>query len=313
MKIMTAEQDQTQPAFQCPCSLFVNSAIISFILCVFSTVYPQRFTFKETFAYFFIAPELFQLIAFLGLLILVLIHYYRFLSSKKEGHASVKESPLKAYGWKLVRAFILVLALFIFCTLVQEPLGAIAFGNSQSSSLVFDSPTTQSLKHLRHSVLALIVSSIFPEASFPMESSVPSGFTLRQWIITLMALFLIRQPLLGLSRKQRYVLFGAFILICLYVCANRIFTGAHSPLDVGIAFPLGTIVFTVTVFTISAIKQIQIPKTQWDFFASFSVASMLIFAVISFNPMFWIFGAMVFMLFLSFLYRNLYRVEQKKI
>lgn len=130
------------------------------------------------------------------------------------------------------------------------------------------------------------------------KDSTPSGFALRQWVLMLYGLFLLKQEGYQINEVLKTFLRCFFPLSFLYVGLARIFRQAHVPVDVAVSMVLGTILFFLAVFVVASIDRwvdVRVSRELLDIHLVFSLISVIIFmSAISNNPGFWI--ALVFVL-----------------
>jgi len=73
--------------------------------------------------------------------------------------------------------------------------------------------------------------------------STPSGFALRQWILTLGIFLILDQPDLYLKKRYGNAVRSISSLALIYVSLARIIRLAHVPTDIAVSIALGTIIF----------------------------------------------------------------------
>ena len=140
-------------------------------------------------------------------------------------------------------------------------------------------------------------------------NSAPSGFAFRQWIILLLALYILNWnkvkeniEMEKFGRIQFVILKGFFYFSFVYVCLARIIRQTHTITDIAAAVCLGTIIFFLVIFTNFTIFKEKIKKTIVDSYIGFSMGSFVVFLVISKKPIFWIYVMFGFVVIITLLY-----------
>lgn len=143
------------------------------------------------------------------------------------------------------------------------------------------------------------------------NNSTPSGFVLRQWIILLFSLYLLRRNKIHEEIKGEYfskrtsIVFKCFfILSFIYILLARLILEQHTLVDVVVAISLGTIIYFLAVFIIAIIVKKNIEKSLLNRFTIFCIYSFLIFLIISKNPItFSYMGPIIIFIIIPLLYK----------
>jgi len=152
-----------------------------------------------------------------------------------------------------------------------------------------------------------VLSSKYTSINLDLENnSSPSGFALRQWVITLAALSLLFKHRETTKKKRDWSkgLKIFFVSSFVYVALARVFRQAHVPLNIAIGICLGTVVTFLCIFIISAISQTKIDKKFYHFYVAFAIVSLILFMSISNNPFFWIWALLSFIIIVGVLCKS---------
>lgn len=142
------------------------------------------------------------------------------------------------------------------------------------------------------------------------NTSTPSGFVFRQWIILLLALYILNLnnikksiKIIKIYKIQFAPLRVFFYFSFVYVCLARVIRQAHTITDIATAVCLGNIVFFLIIFANFAIFKEKIQKTIVDSYIGFSIGSFIVFLVISEKPIFWIYTIFGFAAIIILIYK----------
>jgi len=142
------------------------------------------------------------------------------------------------------------------------------------------------------------------------NNSTPSGFVLRQWLILLFSLNILKRNKIHDGSKGKYfsnrvsITFKLiFMFSFVYVLLSRLFLEQHTLVDIVVAISLGTIIYFLVVFIIAIIVKKNIEKTLLNRFSIFCIYSLLIFLIISKNPItFFYMGPIIIFAIIPLLY-----------
>lgn len=141
------------------------------------------------------------------------------------------------------------------------------------------------------------------------NNSAPSGFVFRQWIILLLALYILslnnikkRIKMIKIGKIQFSPLKTFFYFSFVYVCLARVIRQTHTIADVATAVCLGTIVFFLIFFAKFIIFKEKIKKNIVDSYVGFSISSFVVLLIVSKKPTFWIYVIFIFIVIIALLY-----------
>jgi len=129
---------------------------------------------------------------------------------------------------------------------------------------------------------------------FHSRGAAPSGYTLRQWMSTLVGFYLVDTNMTPMSEMKKGIVKVLLAAAMIYVTSARLLRNTHTAFDLAVAIPLGTMAFWESLFLMQAIlrrlygKIVPRLKGQWLFTLwAFSVLFWVIFGTVSKVPSFW--------------------------
>lgn len=219
-----------------------------------------------------------QLVSLLILTMLLAYHsyYLKYGSTNPLKRIKEHETPLKDLmgGVWPVGVFLAAIAVMV---LVDDVFAQFAFSKP-------------GLSGMDESGLIGLVKYTLREALFGPDSSLnsrmPSGFALRQWIFFLTAwLIMLQGPF---SRTVAKWVTGAYFLVFLYVAAARVSVGAHLPVDIAVSVSIGTLLFMFALGALAVVRKTGQATSILEYFVAYGFVSVVVFILLSNNPMFWV-------------------------
>jgi len=219
-------------------------------------VYPNKVLVYLT---YWLDPLIFQFLS-LGLL-LILVHYW-----------SVRRYP---YGkiWMIGTPFIVLL--FLLEIRFDNLFASLLFGKERYWQPLDEPFFTSWIKNLFPSLLST-------------GDSTPSGFALRQWMLTLGIFFMLDRSNLPLDKRYSNAIKGYSSLALVYVSLARVLRLAHVPVDIAVSIALGAIAFWGMIFLGCSILRISLAEDISVFYGLTSFLISIILTMISNYPSLWI-------------------------
>lgn len=212
-----------------------------------------------------------------------------------------------ARGQRRIGAVVLLLILaLLFAPLVvfEEQFAATSFSRELGpvEKEIPEPPLTRTLESIAHQL-----GIEPPDDEISTVGFAPSGWVVRQTLLALLGTFLLGQNNLGLGRLCSRTLRVFLPVSVIYIALARIFRLRHTPLDVGTAVCVATLLFFFGLILTSSLGnwlgrwRVECTKSQYDLFLLFALGSIIILTVASLTY-FWLVALYVFLIMIGPLY-----------
>jgi len=170
-----------------------------------------------------------------------------------------------------IKGILMLLAVLAIFTIFEDKFGAVTFG--------YPIPP-----EAQEDVIETFVRNL--GLSDPLGAC-PSGFALRQGIVTLSAYFILDQDTCPLKNDLKSVAKTFFLVILLYVSFGRFAGHSHQPVDVAVGHSLATLFFWAGVYFYLG-RGMERVRQCWPIFMLLASGLFFLFTDISKTAYFWI-------------------------
>ena len=277
-----------------PGDLVEFSIIISLVSLILSTMWAEAVPLYPSLVPYF---GLFLPLQGLSLTLLALMFFHMIF-------AYMLSIDVENEGWRIIGKLIWTIVIVIMALIL--PLAAEAYFGDALAETGFSWPRIET--DIPEPPITSWAKSTIGRPE-PPDSSTPSGFALRQWIIMLWGLFILHQANYNINKHLKIVLKVFFALSFVYVALARVIGQAHRPMDVGVSMALGTMLFFLGIlacFLIGSRTPVfegKVSRQLLDRYMVFGIICIISFMIISYHPGLWIAALLGFLLVLGVLYR----------
>ncbi len=283
-----------------PSGLLEYTCFLSILALLITTISTSQIQGIPALVPFFSYPHFLQAITILMLLTLVFFFPFNFSARI---FFRLSNGSTHFYFPRLLIVFVSLIGFFLLF-LIDDSFARLAFGKYSLEASTFEPSIISEIKDIRFSAFDGNIFGMITNNNSVSGPDIPSGFVLRQWIITIFTIFILSQKRYMISANIKRVLLAIFSIVFIYISLSRLFLLSHSPLAIGAAMPLGTIISFLVIFLLFLLSHISIRKDEMKLYASFCMGTFIMFTIISYNPMFWILTGLVYLTLLSFVYKK---------